>query len=68
MSSEEAIDLVLRSGEVEDPTEDDFKAAEAISMFCDRLPLYLGEISYVSVRSYATTMPSHISAIASSGM
>jgi hypothetical protein len=42
MSSEEAVDLVLRTGEVEDPTQDDVKAAEVISIFCDRLPLYLG--------------------------
>ena len=42
MSSDEAVDLVLRTGEVEDPTQDDVKAAEVIAIFCDRLPLYLG--------------------------
>ena len=42
MSSAEAIDLVLRTGGIDDPSEDDVKAAEAISIFCDRLPLYLG--------------------------
>jgi hypothetical protein len=42
MSSEEAVDLVLRTGGVEHPTQDDASAAEVISLFCDRLPLYLG--------------------------
>jgi len=42
MSSEEAVDLVLRTGGVEHPTQDDANAAEVISLFCDRLPLYLG--------------------------
>ena len=32
---------MLRSGEIDDPTQDDVKAAEVISIFCDRLPLYL---------------------------